>query len=1471
MNDLSLFPQWLGSPCGFHGPYIFYKAFRFDIEANPRILSLGDFFLVRCRPGEPLCIAELQLLWEERSRKQLLSSSKLYFLPEDTPQGRTVSHGEDEVLAVSEKVVVKLQDLVRWTVWDSSGWSRGLKAAPLKPSEVLQELEKNGQRDTPVLHRYRESTLNSGLNFKYVLKEKTQLGDDGDQKRVSVLSYPQYCRYRSLLARLKERPASLLTSQVVLALGGVTSLTDHTHILYCRDTFEHPTLIDNDNVCDEFAPNLKGRPRKKKLSFSQRCDSQNTPAGKETCNTEGKAPAKVKPESKAVLSRWPKGISRGSNCCKRVSPKGRTGGGGEECPPDEQAFLVALYKYMKERRTPIERIPYLGFKQINLWNMFQAAETLGGYELITSRRQWKHVYDELGGNPGSTSAATCTRRHYERLILPYERFTKGEEDKPLPLSKPRKDLTTQQEVPKTKVPTVTQWPKEEQHPQNPQPPRTEQDPCAKGLELSPECEEKESSPEEEGVQVKQEVPLPAGEVSRSTSEEEEEEPVAVCIKERVLHQGVSWENIKKPPSDTTTLHFFPVDTPTPINHSHPQDQWQKELPDSANPCPQARLDQSGLTEEPQGPNPGMVGIVGVVLPIRQRSLQSPRAPEDTTDRAQLPGQDHSCYRYSTILYPGRAHPGPGINHPGTNHPGTNPGINHPGTNHPGTNPGINHPGTNHPGTNPGINHPGTNPGINHPGTNPGINHPGTNPGINHPGTNPGINHPGTNSGTNHPGTNPGTNHRGTNHRGTNHRGINHPGTNSGTNHPGTNPGTNHPGTNHPGTNHPGTNPGTNSGTNHPGTMSDLAKKKLLSQVNGTAPGPSLPNHYAIGPPPPLINTSLAIGNAEESACQPIAGCQGSCSTDTAVVKRPSVIQHAQSFKPLFCETGERREREGLNRNMYKPGEPYSPCDLTQHHPLSHPPPQTRHHPQPHPNSPCDLTQLHPNSPYDLTHPHPNSTYDLTQPHPNSTDDLTQPHPNSTYDLTQPHPNSTYDLTQPHPKPPCDLTQPHPNSPCDLTQPHPNSPYDLTQPHPNSTYDLYLRSPETPQPGHITRFLPDFSPPLHPQNLHSLYNHTETHVSQFISSRERETPLPRDCEAAPGPGGPQFPSSKHPDTVSLGGYCARINLLTPNLTPHTLRDMTSLVQTSSEDQPTDLSLPKSSPHKPTLSTATPSLHNNPHPLMPLQDTGRFCRVPPMTMSSSPRQPADPQPNPRGKTLNGQRGGWEDQGLGHKIEELNRPILGTKNTSRPQNNVCTALPLKRSLEERENGPPERKIRAVTPMHSSSSSSSCTIRDRDREGHSEWKVWTPALEGVVPADPQPAPAHSLHLHITSFVEGHKFPFHSSPLFPGGLYPEAFISQIQDMCEGHRPLGYHPLQYLKNQAGLSPLVPPFAFHSFMMQRQAHSPAHMYRHPMGASYGELLHHGLHPMSSMSALNTQQHPDISPSQLSSVHPNTKRS
>ncbi|KAM6040591.1 AT-rich interactive domain-containing protein 5A isoform 1-T2 [Chlamydotis macqueenii] len=121
---------------------------------------------------------------------------------------------------------------------------------------------------------------------------------------------------------------------------------------------------------------------------------------------------------------------------EREKPMEEATTGGEK--EEEEAFLVSLYQFMKDRHTPIERIPHLGFKQINLWKIYKAVEKLGAYELVTGRRLWKNVYDELGGSPGSTSAATCTRRHYERLVLPYVRHLKGEDDKPLPPSKPRK-------------------------------------------------------------------------------------------------------------------------------------------------------------------------------------------------------------------------------------------------------------------------------------------------------------------------------------------------------------------------------------------------------------------------------------------------------------------------------------------------------------------------------------------------------------------------------------------------------------------------------------------------------------------------------------------------------------------------------------------------------------------------------------------------------------------------------------------------------------------------------------------------------------------------------------------------------------------------------------------------------------------------------------------------------------------------
>lgn len=523
---------------------------------------------------------------------------------------------------------------------------------------------------------------------------------------------------------------------------------------------------------------------------------------------------------------------------------------------------------------------------------------------------------------------------------------------------------------------------------------------------------------------------------------------------------------------------------------------------------------------------------------------------------------------------------------------------------------------------------------------------------------------------------------------------------------------------------------------NPGIMSPLAKKKMLSQVSGTG----LTNNYPYGPPPPLVNKKPSSSSTEETASeQPGPQVASSTSEACVVIKRPSVIQHAQSFKSRSSED-RKPTVEPSHREVCGERETY-PSEQPQHHSL--------HQPQLSPTGDPYIVRISPHSNVE-------------------------------------------------------------------------------------------KSSEVPCPGQVPSFLGDFCSSPH---LHNLYRQTEQrltkeHLSKYLN---REAYL-RDCETAHG-----FPQSQHPDTGSLT-YSPRLN--------HKEKGTSEKV---TEEQPTDLSLPKPSSHK--LPRSTSSLCSLPHSRMqqdikntPLFQAGssqsldyhpRACRVPPMTVST-PKKVVEPQ-------IKAHSGRGEET-VSYKIDELARPIQSTK--SSPQN-IGAARPLKRNLEELENGPTEKKIRAVTPMHCS------TPRDVPV------KVRTPEPdnESMKPAEP----AHAVHINSYA-AEGHKFPMHSS-IFPG-LYPGAFVSQVQEMCDSlapHAPPGYsHPLQYLKNQAVISPLMPQFAIHSLMMQRQflaqAANPTHLYRHPMGTSYGDILHHGLYPMT---ALNPQA--AFSPAQLSSVHPSTKLS
>ena len=89
------FLQFVGPSCGHHASYSFYKAIKYIKNGQTKILSLGEFFFVKIWPNSDLvAIGELQLLWEDKNTNQTLSSLRLYFLPEYTPEGRMHYHGE---------------------------------------------------------------------------------------------------------------------------------------------------------------------------------------------------------------------------------------------------------------------------------------------------------------------------------------------------------------------------------------------------------------------------------------------------------------------------------------------------------------------------------------------------------------------------------------------------------------------------------------------------------------------------------------------------------------------------------------------------------------------------------------------------------------------------------------------------------------------------------------------------------------------------------------------------------------------------------------------------------------------------------------------------------------------------------------------------------------------------------------------------------------------------------------------------------------------------------------------------------------------------------------------------------------------------------------------------------------------------------------------------------------------------------
>ena len=174
---------------------------------------------------------------------------------------------QDEIVAVSEKAVLRVTDLLDWIASPKEiQWDRGLKGICEADCEPLPK-DKSSKDN----HQY-----DKGLNAKFspghsefladVRQEKEAIGDvpDLNDSAVVIINSSQYSRYRAVLRRIQGAEKYWMHNSLIVSLGGFTTPTRKTHILFCREIFDYAELEEHPYLCNHLAPKLKGRPRKRK-------------------------------------------------------------------------------------------------------------------------------------------------------------------------------------------------------------------------------------------------------------------------------------------------------------------------------------------------------------------------------------------------------------------------------------------------------------------------------------------------------------------------------------------------------------------------------------------------------------------------------------------------------------------------------------------------------------------------------------------------------------------------------------------------------------------------------------------------------------------------------------------------------------------------------------------------------------------------------------------------------------------------------------------------------------------------------------------------------------------------------------------------------------------------------------------------------------------------------------------------------
>eukprot|EP01117_Protostelium_nocturnum_P014897 TRINITY_DN571_c0_g1_i1.p1 TRINITY_DN571_c0_g1~~TRINITY_DN571_c0_g1_i1.p1 ORF type:complete len:377 (+),score=124.76 TRINITY_DN571_c0_g1_i1:494-1624(+) len=97
-----------------------------------------------------------------------------------------------------------------------------------------------------------------------------------------------------------------------------------------------------------------------------------------------------------------------------------------EMSPQEEAerkiFMADINKFMSEVGKPLSKIPIMGYKELDLFQLFREVSAYGGFnEVVKNVGTWSKIWKRLGNfDPSITDSSFRLKKNYERYLLDYE-------------------------------------------------------------------------------------------------------------------------------------------------------------------------------------------------------------------------------------------------------------------------------------------------------------------------------------------------------------------------------------------------------------------------------------------------------------------------------------------------------------------------------------------------------------------------------------------------------------------------------------------------------------------------------------------------------------------------------------------------------------------------------------------------------------------------------------------------------------------------------------------------------------------------------------------------------------------------------------------------------------------------------------------------------------------------------------------